>query len=211
MNDSEKARARAYRRAAQKVFDAYKPIRTFSMSVTFGGTGRVDLFPEAEFVRLLAAVRLVYMERENGNFFKANNVLRRYGDEELRSEAESIRTGWNEALHHGYDLVFLPKEATSPEKAQQLRPEDVLDTFLNAEYFHQDEDRTFDLERLEKLGSIGTHYLHVTVWKLTRLILVQDLLLADFLNEPRLPLEEVFSAAPPPNSGDESLPEKTPR
>jgi hypothetical protein len=203
MKENEKVRARAYRRAAQKVFDAYKPIHTFSMTATFGGAGHVDLFPEAEFVRLLVAVRLVYMERENGNFFKINNILRRYGDEDLLSEAELIRTRWNDALSHGYDLVFIPKNATSQQKAQQFSPEDVLKTFLNADYFHQDEDRSFDLERLEKLGPIGTHFLHVTVWNLTRLILAQDLLLADFLNEPRLPLEDVFGVAPP--SKDEKI------
>jgi hypothetical protein len=203
MNDRERTRVRAYRRAAGKVFHAYKPIATSRMQATLFATGPVDLFPESEFVRLLTAIRLVYMEREPGYFFHANNILGRYGDQDLRSEAELLRTRWHEALQGGYDLVFLTKDrpsqqAKSREDSRQFRPEDVLDTFLNAEYFHQDEARILDLEQLENLGPIVTHFLHVTVWKLTRIVLMQDLLIADLVNESRLPFEEVFGVAPPP-------------
>jgi hypothetical protein len=57
---------------------ADKPVATERMKTNLFGTGDADLFPPAVFVRLLAAIRLVYMGREDGFFFHANNIVAKY-------------------------------------------------------------------------------------------------------------------------------------
>jgi hypothetical protein len=194
----EMAKFRGYRRVAEKVFAAYKPVYDVKLSFTFGSAGKASLISDAEFIRLLAAVRLVYMQKEASSFGRVRGLLHKHGDEKTRKRAGEVKALWQSALERGFDLVHhqrLPSdqhEVASPKYvARQYTPRDVLDTWLNAEVFHQDEELLPDLDRLK--GMVGAEYfLQTMVVKLARATLALDIILADFLREPQLPFQEIY-------------------
>lgn len=50
------------------------------------------MMPDAEFIRLLVAVRLVYMQREKANFGRIRGLLYKHGDETVRRRAARMNT-----------------------------------------------------------------------------------------------------------------------
>src|SRR5215216_6459005 len=84
---------RALRRAARKVFDAYKPVHAQELRL-FPGSDTADMMPDAEFIRLLVAVRLVYMQREKANFGRIRGLLHKHGDETVRRRAARMKEVW---------------------------------------------------------------------------------------------------------------------
>jgi hypothetical protein len=197
VNETGLRKLRAFRRAAEKVFDGYKPLHTESMKSNIGGSGESDLFSETEFVRLLVALRLTYMPKEPGFFETTNQILADHGDAEIRKTATMLKARWEEVLNGGFDLVFIERKGKADEKQYQYGPKDLLDHWMYTEYFHQDERRMPHMERLERLGDHGRYLFHVMVWQLARLVIGQDVIVADFLGEPRLPVEEIGGHASP--------------
>jgi hypothetical protein len=196
LTDAEQRKLRAFRRAAEKVFYAYKPLHTSSMKSNIGGTGDTDLFPEAEFALLLLGLRLTYMPKEPGFFDATNEILATYGDAETQETATVLKARWDQVLTGGFDLIFIEGTGTPGEKQYQYGPKELLDHWMYTEYFHQDENRMPHMERLERLGDHSRHLLHVMVWQLARLVVGQDIFVADILGEPRLPVEQIWGQAP---------------
>jgi hypothetical protein len=208
--DDHLVKFRAFRRAARKVFEAYKPTHGSVLQLNIG-SDTAQMLTDAEFIRLLAAVRLVYMQKEPSSFGRVRGLLHKYGDETIQRRAAKVKDMWHDALAHGYDFVLHPRgsrgDLRSPDSAivvsqedlppgaadsYQYNPQAVLDTWLNAEVFHQDEDRLADLERLESFGTAPVIFLQSTAIRLARAVLALDIILADFLGEDQLPYSEIF-------------------
>jgi hypothetical protein len=190
LNAKELRRVRAFRRGARQVFDAYLPVSTQKM-VYVPGTDEADLFSPAEFVQLLAAIRLVFMSQEDGYYFHTNNIIAKHGGEVFRGRAARLRERWRAVLDGDFALTVIEGGGTPGAQSHRYDAKAVLDVWFNAKVFHQDADKLPDLERLEAMGNLPPLVLHLTVWQLARAIIGQDIVLAEFLGEERLPVEKL--------------------
>jgi hypothetical protein len=147
----------------------------------FRGDGQdtANLIPDAEFVALLTAVRIVYAKSERTNFNRVANLLSRVGQGELLELVAQFRQNWAEIPQRPilFDL-----------SGEHFRPKDLVETWMNGEVFHQDEDQIRRMDLLRDAGPFAEMILQLTVRDLCFAILGLDNACAVVLGEPFRPV-----------------------
>ena len=133
-----------------------------------------DLIPEADFIALLTSFRLLYADSEPTFLPRIANVLWRVGDDEIKDLVASFRENWRDIP--GRPLTF-------QLFGEHFRPATLLDTWLNGEVFHQDEDLVTRVDALRRAGPVPLMVLQQTVRDLCFPILGIDNVCAIVLDE----------------------------
>lgn len=100
--------------------------------------------PEEPFRSLLLTFRHFWAKEEPSNFLRVLKIAKRHAPD-AREFVDALKTQWNNALFGGLmDMSF----NNSPVTADR-----IFDLWLNAHYFHNDQIKRQELERLSRLLS----------------------------------------------------------
>lgn len=106
----------------------------------------IALPAEEPFRSLLLTFRHFVAQTEPSNFLRVANIVARHAPE-ARGFMDHLRERWHQALFGGLmTLSFSEKPLASPDKP--LTASHIFDLWLNAHYFHNDEAKMAELERL---------------------------------------------------------------
>jgi hypothetical protein len=182
LTDDERETLALYRRAAGKVHERFWPYRHHEFTAKLFRPHLPDeaaLIPDAEFIALLTAFRLVYAQRERSNFGRVANVLCRAGDDEVRRIVAILRQNWNELPKR--PLRFMLED-------EHFDPGAMLDTWIDGEIFHQDGGELTRADLLRNLGAMAFLTIQMTVRDMCFPILGIDNVCALLLGEPMRPV-----------------------
>jgi hypothetical protein len=157
LTDDEALILGLYRRAAGRVLDRLGSYSTHKFEARIlrkDLPDEADLIPEAQFIALLVAFRVVYAAGEPTNFGRVANILHRAGTDEIRVPTARFRSGWSD-IPKRQMLVSINEE--------HFNPEGILNTWMNGEVFHQDEELIHRVDLLKELGPFAQFMLQWTV------------------------------------------------
>ncbi len=200
MTEKEQSQLKSFRRAAYQIREASIVAHGERVQISFrrAGPGHVDvnvkLLGNEPFRSLALAIRLVYQQREPANFGSVANILARHAPTELRERAATIRAAYNEALRHEAGAVAID----DGKVPSILSTNEVFDAWLYGIAFHQDPQREPTVRRLATAGARFLWSVQATSLQLAGRILDLDDVIADVLNEERLP--RLSPASEPPNA-----------
>lgn len=126
-------------------------------------------FPDEEdFRSLLIEVRTFYLQREPNNFYHVCGILnRRLGEAKLKEHIKHIKKDFEIALQDTSIGII--------DNNKQLTSEDILKLWLNAKYFHSNQNKEKYFKQITSLPLSGEPYLKfeliATVFSLIRCIL----------------------------------------
>ncbi len=189
LTESELWQLRSFRRAASQVRNASIIDRgeTIHIKAAPGKPGFVDIFvqllSEEPFRSLALAIRLVHQQREPANFFRVCNLLSRLGDDDVRGRVASIRREYKEALADSTNEVSVDDD----QHPRRFTAKEVFEHWLYGVTFHQDSDRQTVVGRLASTGARFQLSVQSTALQLAGRILDLDDVVADLLEEPRVP------------------------
>ena len=93
-------------------------------------------------IAMLADVRKLHLQKESLQLPKVFSWLRpRLGDRALESELEALRKHYDTLMKAGHQPIV--------DQGRTLPPRELLDIYLNGEYFHNDADKRAQIQRLE--------------------------------------------------------------
>lgn len=98
--------------------------------------------PDEETIKsFLLSFRVFYMEGEHTNFYSICNLLyKKILDKKVRNDLVTIRSNYTKALNASFIRInFLGKSYS---------PKDIVDLWLNAEYFHTDIEKVKELDKI---------------------------------------------------------------
>ena len=98
--------------------------------------------PDEETIKsFLLSFRVFYMEGEHTNFYSICNLLyKKILDKKVRNDLVTIRSNYTKALNTSFIRInFLGKSYSS---------KDIVDLWLNAEYFHTDIEKVKELDKI---------------------------------------------------------------
>lgn len=102
-------------------------------------------FPEEDLLRsLLMAVRSLYAQGEPICFPRICNGLWKYLDANDQIVVDNLRAAYKRVLNH-----IGPRDIFLKYKDEKLMPHEILDLYINARYFHTEEEKVFKLEHVE--------------------------------------------------------------
>jgi len=180
---------RVYRRAAGKVFDRLGPWAGHKFEANIlraDGYDTATLIPDTAFTALLTAFRLTYADREDPHFGRIANILWRVGDSEVRRLVGLLREDWKRVLHRPF-LFDLHGE--------DFRPASLLDTWLNGDVFHLDDELLHRVDLLRGAGPVPLMVLQLTVRDLCFPLLGLDNVCALVLGEPLRALPDITTTS----------------
>lgn len=103
----------------------------------------VTLPPENDLRTLYLAFRFFYLQREPANFLRIVNILRRQTkDPDTINYFEGLKKQWNGSLRKQIEIVA---------GRRKLTPSLLIDLWFNAYYFHSNENKELELNRLLKI------------------------------------------------------------
>jgi hypothetical protein len=187
----ERRRLQLYRRAAGKVYERLGPYAGHRFQARLFRAHQpddADLIPESDFLALLTSFRLVYAQKEPSHFSRIANVAWLVGDDEVRQLVAQFREDWREIPARPMVLDLF---------GEYFRPASLLDTWLNGEVFHQDEELLGRVDALRRSGPVPLMILQQTVRDLCFPILGLD-------NACALILDEELRPVPDTGTGDQT-------
>jgi hypothetical protein len=193
ISEAERERLGAYRAAAAKIRSRTAVDQSFSVPMhgEADGSITIQLMDAEPFVALLAAVRLVYMDKEPAHFYGVCNILWRRGPQDIKDRAAAVREKYRKTVEGGHsdmriDGVHLTPRIEIIVDDHKYSAADVLETFMYGEELHRDIDRREDLERLRSTGGFAAGIAHGMLLALAGRIIDLDDVIADFLGEKQL-------------------------
>ena len=190
LQPNEISSLRAFRRAALQIRNA-SPIATGATigieAITNPGVGpsaRFRLLEEEPFRSLAMSVRLVYMNEEPAQFGKVCNILHRTGDATIQRLVADARARFKAVVQGNYIQFGLH----GPYEGQVVGPQEVLEAWLYGIAFHQDNDRQWLVDELNKYqgGAAFPFAVNMITLQLAGVTMDLDDVVADFLGEPRI-------------------------
>ncbi|MBD9355635.1 hypothetical protein [Methylomonas albis] len=103
-----------------------------------GVSHRFQLPSEEAFDSLLMTFRHFWLQDEPCNFFKILKIIDRYVPD-ARNHTKSLKSLWKQGLFHSTHIIIDDVQLTS---------EKLIDIWLNAEFFHNDKTKRFELESI---------------------------------------------------------------
>lgn len=117
-----------------------------SYSISRGVTTEVKLPPEAEVAEFLMRFRFFYLKKEPTHFPRILNIIRRRARGDAVREVISILNDqWRNSLFKNAVNLRM--------NGKKIGAEYILDLWFNAHYFHGDQDKSIELERLNSILS----------------------------------------------------------
>jgi len=103
-----------------------------------------SLPPEEQVAEFLMAFRFFYLEKEPTNFLKILSILGKHAAQaEGRKFLKTMKDKWHQALFgNAVGMKINNKQMTASL---------VMDLWFNAHYFHSDESKEIELEKLKKI------------------------------------------------------------
>ncbi len=134
---------------------------------------------EEQIIFLLNKYRFFYLQKEPTNFYKICDILCKNAKNEKHIESiQNIRETYKKILKGGIGFVFSDKL-----KAEQP-PEDNIDLWFNAFYFHSDREKKKRLEQLQnKYGYIQKFVFIREIWSLVLLIQQLNKIVNEVINK----------------------------
>jgi len=177
-------RAAAAQVREASVIDRGKQI-TVTGKVVAPGDVRItaELLESEPFRSLALSIRLVYQNDELSNFGRVCNILDRLLDEKAKYVVRHLRADYNRALnrHNAFNSVFLLRNPAA------YSPRDFFETWLYHGVFHTDVSRKADYDALSQLGDVFPYIVQGVVLHLAGRVLDLDDVIADALEQPRVP------------------------
>ena len=189
LTTDDRQRLDAFRRAASQVRSASIIAEAQEIKVQFrpGDPGYMDVFVELlhneAFRSLALALRLVYQQGEPAHFYSICNILSRGADSEVRQRAAILREQYGAALRDPAGGVL----AGDPPNLKSFTAQEVFEHWLYGIAFHQDIDRQESVTLLESEGARFQWSVQATGLQLAGRIMDLDDIVADSLQQPRLP------------------------
>jgi hypothetical protein len=108
----------------------------------------IESLPSEEAFRsLLLTFRHFWAKKENCYFLCILNIIDRYVPE-TRQFISELRSLWHQALFRSTHIII---------DGSELKPNELFDLWINAEYFHNDSSKKQELDRLiARLGAVGS-------------------------------------------------------
>jgi len=134
---------------------------------------------EEQITFFLNKYRFFYLKKEPTHFYKICNILEKnVSDKEQKESIRSIREMYRKILEGGTGFVF-------PDKLKsEQSPEENIDLWFNAFYFHSDKDKKEQLEKLrKKYGYTQKFVLIRDIWSLVRLLELLDEIVKEVINQ----------------------------
>lgn len=105
------------------------------------------VLPSEEYLRsFYMAFRFFYLEKEESNFLKIANIIKRRTDNQLlRQYVDRLRDMWSGALAAKTMRIEL--------NGTQITPSFLMDLWFNAHYFHSDNEKEQKLSNLTRILS----------------------------------------------------------
>jgi hypothetical protein len=134
---------------------------------------------EEQITFFLNKYRFFYSKKEPTHFYKICNILEKnVRNEEQKESIRSIRKIYKKILEGGTGFVF------SDELKAKQSPEENIDLWFNAFYFHSDKDKREQLEKLKKeYGYIQKFVLIREIWGLVLLIKQLDEIVKEVIKQ----------------------------
>ena len=161
---------------------------TIQMSGSVGPEGiaiRYRLLAEEPFRSFAISVRLVYMEKEPGSFYRVCNIMHLDAPTETQNRIADCRARFTSILNGKYVQFKLH----GPYEGQIVGPKEVFEAWLYGVVFHQDELQQALAEELGKYmdGYAFPYTVNLVGIQLAGVTLDLDDIVADHLGEPRVP------------------------
>ena len=120
------------------VLSAFASSADLHIDNEFGPTFSFQLPPEESFESLLMRFRHFWHQKEPCNFFKIIKIIG-HRVPEARDCTDSLKIAWNKGLFRSTNIIIDNTELTSGK---------IIDIWLNSEFFHNDEAKKIELDRL---------------------------------------------------------------
>lgn len=189
MTLEELSRLRAFRNAAAQVRSA--SIVDQAATVGFGAGTNPDgtwvqtirILSEEPFRSLAMSIRLVYMQGEPAHFGPLCGLLLRNVGSPIGDEIHTIRGRYESTL----DTPWVQFALHGAFEGRTVGPREIFDIWLYYGAFHQDLSKKEIYEELARFGPRFQWGVHAIALQLTGCVLDLDDIIADLLNEPRVP------------------------
>jgi hypothetical protein len=121
--------------------------------------------------------RKIVLEKEESNFYAICNVVEKGTfPQRLKNKVRAIRKEFSETLN---------KDATLYDRQTNDKPKDVLDKWLNGNYFHQDKSKKRSIDRMKFIRHVHKLVFVATVLDLIRVSVKLSDALTIYLNNRR--------------------------
>jgi len=161
MNEKEKYSLEIYRDKVQELINS-RFLKQESLFKFLNG-GKPD---EEQITFFLSKYRFFYLKKEPTHFYKICNILEKnVRDKKQKESIRSIRKIYKRILEGGTGFVF------SDKLKSKQSPEENIDLWFNAFYFHSDKDKKEQLEKLRKEYGYAQKFVLIRdIWSLVRLL-----------------------------------------
>jgi hypothetical protein len=189
MEDADREDLQLFRAAASQVrqasvVDQGKRITITGKIVAPGNVMITTELLESEPFRSLAiSVRLVYQKNEPSNFGHICAIVERCADDAAKATERKLRADYNRCLerHNVFHVVFLLRHPGA------YSPREMFETWLYHGVAHQSRSLKADYDALANLGQVFPYIVQGVVLTLAGRILDLDDIVADVLQQPRVP------------------------
>ncbi len=151
-NPDELKKIRMFKIRAEKLLsntlvrDGFKSSADFRINDEGPSFSSFQLPSDEAFESLLMRFRHFWHKREPCNIFNILNIVNRYVPD-ARSSTQSLKKSWEKGLFYSTSIIIEDVPITS---------EKLIDLWLNAEFFHNDQDKQTELDNLiDKINSIS--------------------------------------------------------